>query len=351
MQPQASIGCSHEQVRVPPFRVVLFGRRRGDDVLGAQPLLHHLREPIHHRGEHVVLGLQVGARLDRSHARHDPRLGVRQTQHRLVCGQQPAKPAAGRVIRDGVPADRQRVAGDEDVGPGEEDIDRSVGMRLAQVTVFDPLATPGEIVHCARRIEGLVRQRLRRQRLVSSVLPVDVDLRAKVLLRIFVRDDLRAGLSDGLVRASVFAMPIGVEQSPDALPSGPLRDGSEQVRRHLLATAIDHHQTVDSRDHHDVVARRSCEMNQVVTERTGGNGAGGCCPAEAHGGPCRAEAGACLAEAEGKGGACRAEAGDEGGRAAQQNPEKIAAVGCGTHRRSLQRNCSAFQAIARELTH
>ena len=115
----------------------------GDHVFGTHALPHHLHEAVaHRRGEHVVLRLQIGARLHRAGAGHDPRLGVRQFEQRLVGRDQSAEPAAGGVVGNRVPAHRQHVAGDQHVRAAEEHVDVAVGVRLPEVAVLDPLPAP-----------------------------------------------------------------------------------------------------------------------------------------------------------------------------------------------------------------
>ena len=61
---------------------------------GPDALLHHFREPIHHRGEHVVLRLQTGARLDRSRSR--ARCACRRSPDRAASCWRPAIRRASR---------------------------------------------------------------------------------------------------------------------------------------------------------------------------------------------------------------------------------------------------------------
>src|SRR5687768_10929687 len=85
VEPEAAVARSHEQLRVAPPRVEGFGRTGSEHLVGAHALPHHLDERIAGRGEHVVLRLQVGARLHRSLAGDDTRLGVGKTEQRLRC--------------------------------------------------------------------------------------------------------------------------------------------------------------------------------------------------------------------------------------------------------------------------
>ena len=119
-------------------------------------------------------------------------------------------------------------------------------------------------------------------------------------------------------------MPIGVEQRLNALAAGALGDRLEQIRGSLPQTAVDHHQTVGSGDHHDVAAGAG-EMNQVVGERSGGNRGVG--------------RGRGLSKRHGRQG--------QAGRAAQQDSEKITPGWSDLHRGSLPRTHHCCRELSR----
>ena len=96
------------------------------------------------------------------------------------------------------------------------------------------------------------------------MLPLEEDVVGQVLLRVLVRDDLRAGLSEQLVRTGVLRVPVGVEQKADRLTGGEFGNSRGQVRRVLPKTAVYHRNAVIAGDDNDVATRTGNECERLT---------------------------------------------------------------------------------------
>ena len=203
------------------------------------------------------------AASDRTCTGNDSCRVIGQLDQLLRCIHDPAQPPTGRIVEDGVASDRNNVARDEDVLIAEKDVDVAIRVRLEQVAVFDLLVSEHQL---ACLVERLRRQRGSRTRFVPTVLPVDVEIRTEPELRVLVRDDLRAGLREFLVRAGVIPVPVRVEQRVDAALVGQLVHDFHQLCRAFRRAAI-HEQHAFRTGERDDVAARAADEREAIAQR------------------------------------------------------------------------------------
>ncbi len=128
-------------------------------------------------------------------------------------------------------------------------------MCLAQIAVLDALVAN---LDCDRLRVGRVKGRRRQRRggtgRVSAILPIDVVLRAHPQPRIFVRDDLRAILTQNFVRAGVREVPVRIEQQRDGHRAEHRAHEVHERCRVLGRAAVDHGGAAAKGQQQDVAA-------------------------------------------------------------------------------------------------
>src|SRR5690606_11601557 len=120
---------------------------------------------------------------------HDCRIRIGEIEQDVAGIHYADRPAAGRVVRYGVLADRDGISDDENIGAPKIDVDVAVSVRARQVPELDVLARKGHFAGC---VEGFRRQRFGRTWPVVAILPLDVKLTAEPQLRVLVSEDRRA---------------------------------------------------------------------------------------------------------------------------------------------------------------
>ena len=138
-------------------------------------------------------------------------------------------------------------------------------MRLPEVSIFDLLAAEAHLAGC---VEGFGRKGIRRPWLVVAVLPLAVEVSAEPEFRIFVRDDLRPGLSNRFIRAGMVRMPIGIKEDLNALVFEFLAEELHQLGGSLGRSAIDHQETIRAGKDEDIAAG-SRDLREIVAELRG----------------------------------------------------------------------------------
>ena len=162
-------------------------------------------------------------------------------EHRFVRADQAIERAAGVAV------DERKSAGEavthvQDVGFPETDHDVRLGVRIRQVRELQVF-----VVEVQRR---RVRERDHRQRFARARrdgrVGGGIHLRSpEALAHVFVRDDDRAGLAEGIVAAGVIAMQVRVDHEVHRLVREH-RDGGADLRRHVGELIVDDGGAVDA---------------------------------------------------------------------------------------------------------
>ena len=106
------------------------------------------------------------------------------------------------------------------LGPGEKYVDVAVSVRLEQMSVFDVLVSERHPLWTFVVVERLVRQGFRRSWRVDRVLPFNNDFGGHPQSRVFLCDDHRSRLPEGVVRTGLLQVPVSVEEHRYAFGAG-----------------------------------------------------------------------------------------------------------------------------------
>ncbi len=141
------------------------------------------------------------------------------------------------------------------------DVDVAIRVRPRQPAVVQ--LQVAELQRLRPLVEGLVRPRDLRTRLVVAVLPCHREIRAQPQLRVLLGDDLRAGLAEAFVGTGVVPVPVRVEERAGLRTLRKLADRAQEVARTLGGAAIDHDHAFGAGHQHHVRAHAGYQSNPV----------------------------------------------------------------------------------------